>query len=142
MTEKADAKVKGLFVRELASGRKRYVVRYSFAGKQRKLTLGPVELMSLADARSKALEILSSAHAGENPSGAKTPTTFGELAAEYLERKERLVRAGQRSASTVAHYRQHLNDYILSAIGHMQAVDIRPRDINNVVDSNDLRGTN
>lgn len=39
-------------------------------------------------------------------------------------------------------YRQQLNDYILPAIGSMQAVDVRTRVIDAVVDSNDLRSTN
>ena len=80
----------GFGVRAHHSGRKSFIVRYQFDGTKRRMTLGSYPTMSLADARSRAKEILGRVARGEDPQqkrqAEKGAETFAELAAEYLER--------------------------------------------------------
>ena len=91
MTDYWDDRLPGFGVRVAQSGRKTFVVRYSGAnGRKRRLTLGAYPLLSLADARDRAKEVLSEVVRGEDPQGEKEASrqalTFGELAEVYLER--------------------------------------------------------
>lgn len=64
-----------------------------FNGRQRRLTLGTYPSLPLADARQRAKDALYSASHGKDPASEKQSErqleTFGELAAEYIERHAR-----------------------------------------------------
>lgn len=90
-----DALVRGLSVR-LQGARKTYVVHFTnAAGKRRRLSLGDVAGLSLADARKRAGEVLAGARLGSDPlanrerAKAEAERTLGRLAAVYLEARTR-----------------------------------------------------
>ncbi len=66
------------------------MVRYTANGRRRRVTLGRYPGLKLADARDRAKGNLYAVHRGEDPQGdkeaARNAPTFGELAAEYIER--------------------------------------------------------
>jgi integrase len=99
---------KGLCIEVAVSGSKLWRFRYRFAGKPRKLALGPYPEVSLKDARRLRDEARSAVRDGIDPGverkNAKltarfnSANTFGAVAEEYIEHK--LVKEG-RAAVTV-----------------------------------------
>lgn len=89
-----DPKVPGLELRHLA-GRSSWYLRYRFNGTQRRPTLGDARVVSRAQARQRALELLAEASAGRDPKAAQraqeSPTIaelWSRYEAEYLPRKK------------------------------------------------------
>jgi integrase len=80
--------VPDLALRVTPSGVKRWTVRYRHRGRLRRLTLGDVAVVSLADARARARDALGDAGKGEDPAAGKQAgrkaETLGELADLYL----------------------------------------------------------
>jgi integrase len=88
----------GLYLVVTRAGNKRWVFRFSFAGKQQELFIAPVNRLSLADARRKQEEATKLLSAGMDPrqsmdararrlkqmAAADIPT-FGDLADDYLD---------------------------------------------------------
>lgn len=90
-----DALVRGLSVR-LQGQRKTWVVHFTnAAGKRRRLSLGDVAGLSLADARKRAGEVLASAKLGSDPLASRAQAkaegerTLGKLAPLYLEARQK-----------------------------------------------------
>jgi integrase len=118
-------------VRAYPSGRKTYFIRYrSKEGKARRFTLGNSEVVSLKDARNKALTILAAVVKGEDPTdtirlvGKKM--SVKELASEFLEKHVnrycRLV--------TYHNYKSVINRSIIPAFGAYKISHITPGIIN------------
>jgi len=88
-----DASLRRFGVRLSAGGSRAWVVKYKVRGKSRWLTLGTYPLVTLADARAKAREVLAMVVQGADPVGERqaerAAPTFAELADEYLERHAR-----------------------------------------------------
>jgi integrase len=85
-----DTKLPGFGLRVTARGVRSWVVLYRHHGRKRRLTLGTVPLLSLADARAKARDVLASVVKGEDPATEKRASreaaTFADLASEYIEK--------------------------------------------------------
>jgi integrase len=85
-----DDAVPGFGVRARAGGSKVYVVQYAIGDKQRRMSLGKVELQGVDKARDKAKDILAKVRLGQDPAGAKqqareTATdTFKDVAQRFL----------------------------------------------------------
>lgn len=62
----------GLYLQVTASGAKTWIFRFSTAGRRREMGLGPISLVSLADARQKALDAKKLVAAGIDPLEAKS----------------------------------------------------------------------
>lgn len=89
-TEYLDEKVPGLALRVTPNGVKSWTVRYRHRGWLRRLTLGDVAVVSLADARARARDALRDASKGKDPAAEKKAgrkaETIGELADLYLSK--------------------------------------------------------
>ena len=90
-----DAVVRGLSVR-LQGERRTYVAHYSTPdGRRRRLSLGDVAGLSLAEARRRAGEIVAGARAGADPLAGRAHAradgerTFGRIAALHLEARQK-----------------------------------------------------
>src|SRR5471030_3525253 len=85
-----DDAVPGFGVRVRAGGSKVYVVQYAIGNKQRRMSLGKVELQGVDKARDKAKDILAAVRMGKDPAGEKqrdrtTATdTFKAVADRFL----------------------------------------------------------
>ncbi len=69
--ELPDGKINGLYLIVQPSGAMSWAIRYRFAGRPRKFTLGPWPAVDLAGARGRALEALAQVAAGVDPSEQK-----------------------------------------------------------------------
>ena len=116
------------------SGKKSWCVRYrNEAGKQRKVTLGPIERLSLPDARREAKALMVNVDRGDDP-GAKATTEKTALAivrtASESFMADRRAQARNRAAAEV---QRQFNAYILPAIGDVAMVDVKGSDARAIV---------
>jgi integrase len=116
----------GLYLRVDKSGSKAWVMRYAFQGKRHDLGLGPVRLVSLADARRKAADLARQRLDGADPllerrakrdvetvQRAKT-ITFREAADKYIDAQA----AGWRTGSGQAEqWQSSLTAYAYPVLG-------------------------
>ncbi|MGH7343158.1 MAG: tyrosine-type recombinase/integrase, partial [Candidatus Rokuibacteriota bacterium] len=132
LTDYWDDRLAGFGVRITHRGTKCYVVRYTHNGCRRRITLGRYPALKLADARDKAKEILYAVYRGEDPQGEKQATknalTFGELAAEYLERHAKVKKRRWKDDE------RKLNADILPRWKRRPAESITRRDVNELLD--------
>jgi integrase len=86
--EYLDRKVPGLALRVTPQGAKSWTMRYRHRGRLRRLTLGDLGVIPLADARARARDELNAASKGADPATAKQAgkkaETMGALAALYI----------------------------------------------------------
>jgi integrase len=76
---------------------KTYIVQRDVAGRTRRVTIAPTNVLSLADARRRAQEVLAELYRGVDPKArAKSNPTLGEVLAAYLEARASLRPASQR----------------------------------------------
>jgi hypothetical protein len=64
-----DDDVPGFGVRASMSGSKVFVVQYSIGNKQRRMSLGKIEMLEVDTARQKAKQILTGVRMGQDPAG-------------------------------------------------------------------------
>jgi integrase len=70
-TEYHDTVTRGLVLRVTANGARTYGLRYRFLGEDKRLHIGEVDVLSLADARQRARELLADATRGHDPVAAR-----------------------------------------------------------------------
>jgi integrase len=129
-----DRLVCGLRLRVFASGIKGWAFRYAASDRHARLALGTYPAVSLAQARTKALEARAAVEAGRDPSLTDPGMTVADLVASYLAKH---VRPNLRTAAEIE--RRFARD-ILPILGHVRLGDLHKRDINRVVDPILARG--
>ena len=86
--EYGDEKVPGLALRVTPNGAKTWTVRYRHRGRLRRVTLASAAVLSLADARTRARDVLQDASKGADPATEKQAgrkaETIGDLAELYI----------------------------------------------------------
>ena len=139
LTDYWDDRLRGFGVRVTKRGEKCYVVRYTANGRRRRVTLGRYPALKLADARDRAKDILYAVHRGEDPQGekeaAKEALTFGELAAEYIERHAKLKKRRWKEDQRM------LRVDVLPRWKRRPAGTITRRDVNDLLDRIVERGS-
>jgi integrase len=142
--ELADDDTPGLSLRLTPNGARTWSVRYRVeggrAGRMRRLTLGSLAVLSLAEARKKAREALNGvAFKGTDPAEEKQRDrqgdTVGDLAKDYLKRYAKL-----RKRSWQADER-YLEAEILPAWRHRKVKDLGRRDVRELVEAIAERGS-
>jgi integrase len=83
--EYVDKKVPGLALRVTPNGAKSWTVRYRHRGRLRRLTLGDLEFVGLADARQRARDALHEASKGADPALQKQMGRKAETIADLAE---------------------------------------------------------
>ena len=87
-----DEALPGFGLRIRAGGKRTWIVQYRLGTKQRRVTLGTVELLDPDKARQRAKTALSKAHLGTDPqlekaeARAQAAVTFGKVVDSYLRR--------------------------------------------------------
>jgi integrase len=121
-----------LFLKVDERGNKSWIVRFAVGGRQRKLGLGPVHTVSLAEAREKAADARKLLQAGHDPVEAKRAAkaaarvasakvlTFDQCAERYIEAH----RAGWKSDKHAAQWMATIKTYVSPAFGSMPVKDI------------------
>jgi integrase len=132
-----DAGCTGLYLISQASGVKSWAVRYRYAGRPVKLTLGKWPAMSLADARKAAAEAQHELARGNNPAKAKADAKIKADAAQantltavcenYLAIEGKKLRSRDARVSI-------LRRHVYPALGDRPIGEIRRRDIARLLD--------
>ena len=139
LTDYWDETLSGFGVRAHHNGRKSYFVRYTADGSRRRMTLGTYPALCLADARDKAKVVLGRVARGEDPQAEKVADreaeTFGELAAEYLERHAKPNKRRWKEDERV------IRAELLPVWKRRKAKNIGRRDVSEVLDTIVARGS-
>ncbi|MCY4137096.1 MAG: site-specific integrase [Rhodobacteraceae bacterium] len=120
-----DTATPGLGVRVRTSGFRGYVLYQRGAGKVRRISLGPVTLKSVSDARKECLSILSDGHAAE-PGSKSTPRSGIPLFRDYVEDPWKAVHRDRWKPSTRRNVESRLRNQLLPAFGHLILDRITP----------------
>lgn len=135
-----DGIVSGLYLVVQPSGAKSWALRYRYAGKPCKLTLGRWPIVALKDAREAAADALGALERGDNPAIEKRETKAAKLQ-EQLEgrnkirnlldqfEKRHLVKL--RSQKQV---RDFLDRFVLEPWGERDIQSIKKRDVIDLID--------
>lgn len=133
-----DAMVRGLALRVTEKGAKTWTVMYRYRGRLRRLTLGSLDVLTLAEARERARDAMRDAQDGTDPAQVKqdgrTAETIADLAAIYIDR---YAKKRKRSWKTDEYL---LRAEVLPHWKHRAIVDIRRRDVRALVDGIAERG--
>jgi len=148
-TEIPDAGLPGLYLVIQPSGTKAWALRYRYAGKPAKLTLGRWPIMGLADARTAAAAAIEAVESGSNPSAEKQSTKAAKAEAQLSDRDKIKTLVGQfhqrhlSTLKTAAQALAFLERFVVKAWGDRDINSITKRDcidlLDKIVDSG--RGT-
>ena len=135
-----DPALSGLYLVVQPSGAKSWALRYRYAGKPKKLTLGRWPVMGLADARAAASEAIEAVDHGDDPSAAKKATKAARLETQLSERdkiKTLVEKFGARHLSTLKSgetVKRELNRHVVAIWGERDIQTITKRDVIDLLD--------
>lgn len=135
-----DPALSGLYLVIQPSGVKSWALRYRYAGKPKKLTLGRWPVMGLADARAAATDAIEAVEHGNDPSAAKKRTKAARMEAQLSERdkiKTLVGQFGKRHLSTLKSgetVKRELNRHVVAVWGERDIHDIAKRDVIDLLD--------
>ncbi|KZX94493.1 MULTISPECIES: tyrosine-type recombinase/integrase [unclassified Sulfitobacter] len=138
--EVPDSLMTGLYLVVQPSGRKGWQVRYRFGKKHRRMTLGKYPLLSLAEARTRASEVLIAAQDGRDPAGEKEAETKARVEIEQSGRDKvsTLVdQFGKRHLSklkTGEAVKREMDRHVVAAWGERDVHHITKRDVIDLLD--------
>ena len=117
-----DTDMSGLGLRVLKSGSRSWVVRYRVGKRQRVITLGKIAVLSPAQARAKAGEILAKARLGQDSQAeiltekASAGSLLGDLVTNYIEQHVERVQRPRTQIETKRHLLKHWKPFHRIAI--------------------------
>ena len=119
------------------NGSRSWYLRFTLNGRTREMGLGPYPLVSLAEARDKAmaqrrllLDGIDPISARDAKQPASDPVTFAAAAKEYISGHEK----GWKSADHARQWRNSLDRYVLPAIGERPISAIDTHDVLSIVE--------
>lgn len=135
-----DPALSGLYLVVQPSGAKSWALRYRYAGKPKKLTLGRWPMMGVADARAAASEAIEAVEIGNDPGAAKQTAKAERMEAQLSERdkvktlydlyaKRHLSKL--KSGATAA---RELDRHVVAEWGDRDIHDIKRRDVIDLLD--------
>ena len=126
-----DTVLPGFMVRITRNGAKTFALMTRFRGKQIKVTIGQVGVISLADARQKARDALAKVEKGEDPRAERrqaraAPSDLVEdVVADFIERHVRVNTKKRSAEETERNFRKH----VLPRWSGRSIKDIKRRDV-------------
>jgi integrase len=134
-----DDAVPGFGVRARAGGSKVFIVQYAIGDKQRRMSLGKVELQGVDKARDRARDILAKVRLGQDPAGEKQQTretatdTFKKAAESFLQFQKTHGGKGKGlRPRSLSEAERHLTDHA-KALNGLLLAKIQQRDIASVL---------
>ena len=126
----------GLYLQVDPSGARRWLLRIVVRGKRKDFGLGSANLVSLAEAREKAVELRTFARSGGNPAIRERAAegkamTFAELAHTVHKRK---FKDNTSNGKHVAQWINTLETYAFPILGSLSVEDIHQDDLEEVLD--------
>jgi integrase len=131
-TDYFDETVSGLALRVTPLGVKAWTFLYTAAGKRRRITLGRYPAVSLASARTLALEARAAVAAGQDPS-ARGAMTIADLVESYIAKHTSGLRSGPE-------IERRIRKNIIPIVGNVPLAELHRRDATRVVDAVTKRG--
>jgi integrase len=119
----------GLFLKVDPTGAKRWVQRIVIRGKRTEIGIGPVSLISLAEAREMALGNRKHARQGGDPLQAKRESQAVLTFAEAAHEVHRLHAPTWRNAKHAAQFISTLETYALPRLGKLRVTEISTADV-------------
>lgn len=135
-----DPALVGLYLVVQPSGAKSWALRYRYAGKPKKLTLGRWPIMGLAEARAAASVAIEEVEGGTDPSAKKKATKAARLEAQLSERDkvktlidlfDKRHLSSLRSRDTV---KRELDRHVVAEWGDRDIHTITKRDVIDLLD--------
>jgi integrase len=127
----------GLYLQITPTGARSWIFRYRVAGRERQMGLGPLEFVTLAEAREKARAARLQRYNGEDPLGGRTGRrpTAGASAPVGVTFKEAMVayiatnKVAWRNQKHVAQWSSTLDTYAVPHFGQKLLADIDTADV-------------
>lgn len=131
----------GLYLQITPTGARSWIFRYRVAGRERQMGLGPLEFVSLADAREKARSARLQRYNGEDPLGdliARRPkaasaeslgVTFKDAMVAYIDGNK----AAWRNEKHIQQWSSTLDAYAVPHFGQKRLADIETADVLNAL---------
>lgn len=124
----------GLYLQVGPTGKRSWIFRYTNAGRRRDMGLGSLDLVSLSEARAKALDARKLLLAGIDPIEARKETKQAAVAAAarsvtFKAAAEQFIAAnksGWRNAKHAAQWTATLEAYAYPTIGTVSVTDVEP----------------
>ena len=138
--EVPDAAMAGLYLVVQPTGAKGWALRYRFAGRPVKLTLGRWPAMGLAAARAAASEAVDTARHGTDPAAAKASTKAARREAQLTGRDkvatlvEQFDKRHLAALKSGTHARRFLDRFVVPAWGERDVSTITRRDVLDLLD--------
>jgi len=124
-----DDELKGFGLRTLPSGRKTYVVKCLVKGRQKFITIGPHGPITAEQARIRALEILSDAKSGGEPTRERDEARRSPTVKSLGERVLKEHASIRCKPSTQAEYKRSVELFINPIMGARKVVEVERKDI-------------
>ena len=124
-----DSELRGFGVRVMPSGVKSYIIKYrTIEGRQRKMTVGRVGVLTTEEARNLAREKLTEAMKGGDPAGERQEMrksmTIAELCDEYLKHAKQRLKPNSYSSNE-----SNIRIHIKPLIGNQAAARLTVADV-------------
>lgn len=138
--ELPDSALTGLYLVVQTSGAKSWALRYRYAGKPKKLTLGKWPIMGLADARAAASDAIEAVENGTDPSATKKQAKADRIEAELSERDkvktllEQYAKRHLASLKSGGEVKRRLDLEFLPGFGDHDIHEITKRDIRELIE--------
>lgn len=135
-----DPALTGLYLVIQPSGAKSWALRYRFAQKPKKLTLGRWPLMGVAAARAAATEAIEAVEHGNDPGAAKKRAKAERIEAQLSERDkiktlvEQYAKRHLASLKSGAVVKRELERHVVTVWGDRDIHDIAKRDVIDLLD--------
>lgn len=131
-----DERIAGFGVRVSRAGTKTFMLLYRHRGRSRRLTLGRYPVLSLADARDKAIDALRQVNSGTDPrleaeKISDASYQFDAVVNDYVERHCKI----HNKPSTARESERALKKHFVSQWGKRDIRDIQPNHINKILDT-------
>lgn len=129
-----DSEVKGFGIRASAGGSRRFVLQYRTDASRtpKRISIGPVDALSLDEARKQARTLLAKAHTGDDPharkqaSKAQAAQTLGSVADAYLKHAEKRQKPGTLYQTTL-HLTKHWAPLRALPLSSVKRADVAAR---------------
>jgi integrase len=138
-TSHLDTTVEGLELRVGPNGTKAWSLRYRLqGGERRRMSIGPYPLVSLADARARAIRAMATALDGEDPGAPKKQArveakvvqqTVASLVAMYFSAPE----LSSKSASAVAYEKWLWGKHLAHRVGDRALLELKRADVRAII---------
>ncbi|OYX03597.1 MAG: integrase [Caulobacter vibrioides] len=127
----------GLYLQVTPSGARSWIFRYRVLGRERQMGLGPLEFVSLAEAREKARAARLQRYNGDDPLGARADAkgravklerkgvTFAQAMAAYIDGNK----AAWRNEKHIQQWTSTLNTYAVPHFGSKALAEIETADV-------------